>query len=496
MSADFQGANTGRRPHSWLRRICLSFVPGPMTPLLDKVGNNLLGQFDRMGHEIQSGPDDRTDLILTTAVFGESIGWRKAPLFTARRRFGLSRVPTVFALVHATPLEFQRVMDDLEAALLKDPPDPADYDFPGLAPHAYRVFFEQGRRGGPILALERLVQSQAKCLRIVLVVGEECPLAAYFFDLAGSHPRTGADDPQFFYEDIALRMLTAASTTEVNQHRVVGEPIPQTLWQSLSTPAAMRVAGQKLGERNFFTQMIRIADLVSVPALGDAVASQYSEGCFATWDPALGALIATVTGSARPVVKENITDDELAVIVGVRGNGQGALSRHVEGIRNDHPSSESVEMMAMDSMLPTITLEPSWGAQTEVPVVRSKLHGHRGVAGYDPRHVEHAPLDPAYYHYLVSCATEAQAQAITRAFARSEALQNPDDPRQVAFTVLPGHGVVIAEKWVPGTVPFQVIWEYMDAGYIEVENLIAQGPMTYVPDANGRMVLQILVSSQ
>jgi hypothetical protein len=101
-------------------------------------------------------------------------------------------------------------------------------------------------------------------------------------------------------------------------------------------------------------------------------------------------------------------------------------------------------------------------------------------------------LDPAYYHYLVSCATAAQAQAISRAFARSEALLNPDDPRQMVFTVLPGHGVVIAEKWVPGTEPFQVIWEYMDAGFIEVENLIAQGPLTYVPDASGCMVLKQL----
>jgi hypothetical protein len=62
----------------------------------------------------------------------------------------------------------------------------------------------------------------------------------------------------------------------------------------------------------------------------------------------------------------------------------------------------------------------------------------------------------------------------------------------VVFTVLPGHGVVIGEKWVPGTEPFQVMWQYMDAGYIEIENLIAQGPMTYVSDAAGRMVLKRL----
>jgi hypothetical protein len=222
------------------------------------------------------------------------------------------------------------------------------------------------------------------------------------------------------------------------------------------------------------------------------VAEQYSEGCFATWDPSLGALIATVTGSARPVHKGSITEDDLAVIVGVRSDGQGALVRHVEGRHNDPPSVEAVEMMDMDSLLPTITLDPTWGISAQVPVVRSKLHGHRGIAAYDPRRAEYVPLDAPYYHYLVSCATDAQARGIKEAFARSEALQKPDDPRQVVFAVLPGHGVVIAEKWVPGIAPFQIMWEYMDAGYLEVENLIPQEPMEYVPGADGRMLLRMV----
>jgi len=69
-------------------------------------------------------------------------------------------------------------------------------------------------------------------------------------------------------------------------------------------------------------------------------------------------------------------------------------------------------------------------------------------------------------------------------------MQNPDDPHQVVFTVLPCHGVVIVENWVLGTVPFQVIWEYMDASYLQVENRIPQGTMEYVRGADGRMVLQ------
>ena len=224
--------------------------------------------------------------------------------------------------------------------------------------------------------------------------------------------------------------------------------------------------------------------------MSDAVARQYSEGCFATWDPDLDALIATATGSARPIDKGAIAEDELAVIVGVRSDGKGALVRPSEGNLDVLPSSEAVEMMDMDADLPRISLGPERPTSAQVPVARSKLHGHRGIVSYDPRRVEFAPLDPAYYLYPVSCATEAQARGIKAAFARSQVLRNPDDPRQVVFTVLPGHGVVIVEKWVAHTSPFQTMWEYMDAGFLQVENHVPQGPMGYVPTSNGKVRLR------
>jgi hypothetical protein len=487
-----EGSITVKPTHPWLREMHVAFVPGPTTPVLEEVMDGLERHFRRLGHRVQTTPDDDTDVILTTAPFGEPLDWRQSLTLFARRRFNLSHAPTVYTLVQVAPTRFQELLDHFETVLAREPPDPADYDFPGLAPQAYRVLFEQGRRGGPIMALERVVQAQTKSIRVLLVVGDDRPLEAYHFDLVGAHPRSDAGDLEAFYEDIVLRTVTTLCTSEVNQHQVVGDPVPHTLWQSLTTPAALCEAAQQLGQRNFFTEMVRIADLVEVPVVTDAVAEQYSEGCFATWDPSLGALIATVTGSARPVHKGSITEDDLAVIVGVRSDGQGALVRHVEGRHNDPPSVEAVEMMDMDGVLPTITLDRAWGISAQVPVVRSKLHGHRGIAAYDPRRAEYVPLDAPYYHYLVSCATDAQARGIKEAFARSEALQKPDDPRQVVFAVLPGHGVVIVEKWVSGKAPFQIMWEYMDAGYLEVENLIPQGPMEYVPGADGRMLLRMV----
>jgi hypothetical protein len=446
---------------------------------------------EKRGHIVQETPDDNTDVILTTAPFGESLGWRKSLLFTARSKFKLKKSPTIFTLLQISPERFYELKEHFKEALQKDVLDPDDFAFDGLNEQAYKTLAEQGRRGGPILLIARIVQSQSKSIRVILVVGDDQPLEAYTFDLVGAYPQTDASDLEEFYEDLSFRMVTALSTHEITEHEVVGDIVGQDEWRTSEIPAAMKVAGLKLGERDFFTDMVRIADLVDVPAINDAVSSQYSEGCYATWDPHLDGLVATITGSARPVDKDNLTDDELAFIVGVRPDGKGAQVRHVEGKRNDPPSSEAVELMDMDSALPRIHIDAGGGELQEVPVARSKLHGHRGVKAYDPKYVEHVFLSEPYYHYPVSCSTEAQAQAIKSAFSNSEALNNYEDPRQVVFTILPGHGIVIVEKWVRGKAPFQIIWEYMDSGLIQIDNLVPQGALTFFRDESGLMRIKI-----
>jgi len=486
---------TTKAPHGWWRKISVAYVPGPTTPLLDQVAGNLLDYLKINGHTVHAEPVEETDVILTTALFGEPVRWREAMLFTARRRFKLEHSPTIFTLVQSLPDKFYETFGYFDRILKKDPPDPTDFEFPGLAPEAYGTLYEQGRRGGPMLSILRMVQTQAMSIRVFLVVGEDKPLEAYTFDLVGAHPRTDGSNSVFFYNDLVGRMVTALSTREVTKHEVVGDPIPHSVWAALPTPPAMRKGGIELGARKFFTEMVKVGTLAHVPSLPDAISSQYSEGCFASWDPALGGLITTVTGSARPVVKDDLTDDELSVIVGVRPDGKGAQVRHVEGKRNDPPSSEAVELMEMDSGLAKVNISVSDGldvASYSVPIARSKLHGHRGVRAYDPRWVEHVFLDKPYYDYPVSCSTEAQARAIKAAFSRSEALRNPEDPRQVVFTVLPGHGIVIVEKWIGGKSPFQVMWEFMDSGVIQIENVVPQGPLTFSSGERGLMELRTL----
>ena len=480
---------TNRAIHPWLAQVRAAIVPGHEHPLMARVLEGIGRQMAQLGHTVLDAPDDETDLVLTTYRYGQQLGWRQALMFTMRRRFGLTHTPSLYTLILMTPAEFREIMAHIEAALQRDPIRPEDFAFEGLAPTAWQTLVEQGQRGGPILTLERVLQAQAKCIRLLLLIGDEEPETLYHFDLVGAHPTSDPSDPEEFYRDIALRIVTTASTSEVTKHEVVGEPISREEWEQSTARLAMRTAGIELGNRNFFTRMITVDDLIHIPAVSDVLASQYSEGCFATWDPHLGALVATVTGSARPVDKGNLTDEDLAVLVGVTANSMGAQVRHVEGKLNTAPSTEAVEMVEMDEPLPRITLADDWDVQAEVPVIRSRLHGHRGVDAYDPAHVQFMPLADAFYHYLVSCGTGAQAQAIKEAFSHSAALQNPDDPRQVVFTVLPGHGAMIVEKWVPGKVPFQVIWEYMDAGYIQIARAIPQGPMGYAPDAQGVMQL-------
>lgn len=472
--------------HAWWKPLRLAYVPGESTPAAESLVAGFLDHLRRTGHQVEDRPGPSTNVILTTARFGQPVPWRQALMLSHRRRFHLHHMPTVITLVSITPSELERILDRLGAALAKEPPDPADFSFPGLTERAPRVLIEQGRRGGPILSLVRLVQSQAICIRVILLVADDRPRAAYHFDLVGAHPRIAFADPAEFYEDMARRMATATSTREVTQHEVQAPPLAADAWRQLTTPEAMIRASLEFGRRSFFTEMVRVADLVNVPGLAEAVSSQYSEGCFATWDPDVPALVTTITGSARPVDKGRIQEDELALIAGVRTDGLGAVVRHVEGHSNIAPSSEAVEMVRMDALLPRVRLPDG----RLVPVLRSKLHGHRGVAAYDPDRVEFVPLDGAYYAYPVSCSTEAQAEAIERAFARAQSLNRPEDPRTLAFTVLPGHGVVVTEKWVEGKAPFQAIWEAMDSGVLVVSKEIPQGWLDYRLDGGTRMVLE------
>lgn len=470
--------------HDWLRPVRVAYIPGRPIPALDLWANELLEEMESMGHSMQPSPDDETEVILATAHFGEPQPWRDALLFMARRRYHLKQSPVVYTLMQIGKMQFQSMLEGLEVALSQDLINPAGPVFDGLAPDAWKVLKEQGKRGGPLLALQRILQAQAKSIRMILFVGDgDTPEFAYHFDLVGAFPRSIAGIG--FYRDIALRIATAVCAEDVPAIPASDEIISAEIWDELYVPNAMEEASRQFGQRGFFSDMIRIDNLIGLPSLSDALASQYSEGCFGTWDTELGAMIVTAAGSSQPVNKSQITKEHLAV---VKANGMETIGLQIDGRPYRVPSSESYEMTMMDRLLPSI--EVAVGAK--IPVVRSKLHGHRGISAYCADRVEYVAMDEPYFCYPVSCSTFPQAQGIVKAFSRSQTLNNPDDPRQIVFTILPGHGVFIVEKWCHGKAPFQAIWECMDAGYLETSNDIPQAMMSYVHEPDGMMRLQLL----
>lgn len=476
--------------HDWLRNIKISFVPGATSKLLDTFVKRLFAKFQKQGHGVQISPDNHTDIVLTTALFGQPIPTEDALLFNVTKRFNLTHSPTIYTVVHVKPDDFTSVLKHFEGALSKNESDPNDFAFAGLPDQAHRVLIGQGQRGGPILSLERMLQGQMKSIRVLLLIGENRPLGVYHFDLVGAHPYTSSDHPDGLYTDIVHRMASAVSTGSITEQELAEPALSLEIWKGLKTPAAMVRASKELDQRHFFTEIVYVSDLIDSPGLSKVIASQFSEGCFGTWDLHLDALISTVTGSARPVEKGNLNDADLTVVTGLRSDERGTLYRQVSGKDNYPPSAEAFEMFAMDRDLPRIPIQNNDKQTVRVPAIRSKLHGHRGVASYDPRFVEYAPMAPAYFNYMVSCGNQAQAEGIIEGVANAETFKNPDDPRKLVFTILPGHGIFILEKWVPGKVPFQVIWEYMDAGHIVIEKSVPQGPTKYVTDKSGQRVKQ------
>ena len=60
----------------------------------------------------------------------------------------------------------------------------------------------------------------------------------------------------------------------------------------------------------------------------------------------------------------------------------------------------------------------------------------------------------------------------------------------IAFTILPGHGLFIAEKWALNKEPFELIWEATDKGELQIVSRVPQGIVDYqlTPDRLYRLV--------
>jgi hypothetical protein len=223
--------------------------------------------------------------------------------------------------------------------------------------------------------------------------------------------------------------------------------------------------------------------LLGYRGLSDAIANQYSEGCYAVYEADIPGLITTATGSSRLVDKRAISRHDQAIVTGLAPGGEGAVVRPVAGMAAVVPSVEAVEMLRLCDAVPGHTRLNRRGERVRVPNVRAILHGHLGVEAYDPAQVEAVMLDPLYYTQLVSCGTGPLAAGTAQAFSRAAALRHLDDPRQVVFLEQPGHGVMLVEKWPAddglSRPPFETVRQCLESGALRMSFEIAQGPVCW-----------------
>ena len=471
--------------HSWTRPISIALVPGRTSPALDLAAPALLDWLRQAGCTIESVPSNNTDLIFTTDCFGHAVSRDESLLFNAKRQYKLSRRPVILTMVDIPETEYQSWLAHFAELALSPESDGAVESYEGLGPQAAEVIVHQARRGGPEMALSRLMQAQMLSIRVMALrtIGGR-PFRAMHFDLAGAHPITDATDIESFAAEAGPRVLAAVCATEVNHHVFAEQPVPAELWASLTGPEAMMRAGATFTEFGFFTTPIYVEKVLGYRGLSEAISSQYSEGCYGVYEADIPGLLTTATGSSRLVDKRSITRADQAVVIGIKPERDGAIVRPVSGMDTVVPSVEAVEMMSICEGVPSHRRANSRGELVQVPNVRAILHGHLGVAAFDPQRVEAVRLEPLYYTQLVSCGTGALANATAAAFARSAALRDPKDPRQVVFLEQPGHGVMVVEKWpAPGseTAAFDAIHEYLRAGHLAMTYDIAQGPVQWEP---------------
>lgn len=482
--------------HPWVRPITIAYLPQTRTAAIDYALGSLFAWLKSVGCVIEDAPTPATDLLMTTAQFGHTITRDEALLFHAKRKYRMHHRPPLLTVLDIPETDYQHWLAHFKD-IAQHPLDAVSHvQYPGLGPQAVEVIALQARRGGPEVALGRFLQSQMVSLRVMALRTENGhPRAATHFDLAGAHPTTAAGDIENFGEEVGLRLLAATCAKEVDLHTYLPEALPQAAWAKLTGPDAMIQAGTAFTRHGFFTDPVRIEKLLGYRGLSEAISAQYSEGCYAVFEPDIPGLVTTATGSSKLVDKRFITRADQAIVVDVKPKRDGAVVRPVEGNEGVRPSVEAMEMMSICQAAGTHLRANSNGNKVTVPNVHAILHGHLGIARYDPTQVESVTLDAPYYRHLVSCGTGALAEGTAAAFGRSASLQDVNDPRLVVFLEQPGHGIMVVEKWdpaQPAKAPFATLHEFLEAGHLAVTLDVPQGAVAWeqASDGHGRTWLQ------
>jgi hypothetical protein len=417
----------------WWRPLTVHIVNEP--PRNDRVGRRflqaLVAAFERQGHEVLPESTGAVDLLLAfeeVAAGGEDpsarITERAAPLaFSLMQDFGLPERPEHLVVFLSLP---ERLGD---------------------RPHV------------EVIETARTAMARIGTPKVVFLSGDRESGAlheATLCTLEGGHP-TVRDG---FADQIRDRLVTAACAHEVGgRYEVLEGGLDPAAWDATPIPEALIEAGHRMDELGLLPPPKRVSEYVS-PKLA-AIYQRYlgikgfSEGMLFAYEPEIGALMVTASGS-WDVDKRALRRDEVVTIGGSRGDKLQVLAP--PGVSPKGPSVEAWEMYMLLQGVPQVRVAPDgaggWSVDPEgpvqVPIVRAGIHTHSGVEAVDEDLIESIPANRELVPFGFGCGTDLMRDVARDAARRSRAINDPSDRRCYVRWPMLYHGDTVVELWKPG----------------------------------------------
>ncbi|MFE4663784.1 hypothetical protein ACFRI7_03020 [Streptomyces sp. NPDC056716] len=450
---------TGLEHLDWWRPRAIWFVENdPPSSALSAFLESLEATFERGGHRVRHAAASATDVALAvvrvregSAPLSERVEEAATPLLLRMRRArgSLGNIAHSVAVVEVP--ERMSTMSHTEAV------------------HTGRVLM--ARLGAPKVLVVTVDAASGEVTEATLCTME------------GGHP----SETENIAQGICDRLIAAACTREVaGRYDVQTGAITAAQWENTSVPEALATAGRRMGELRLLPAPHRLTHYVS-PRLA-AVYERYlgmkafSEGMLFAFDPGLGALVVTASGSWE-VDKRVLCRDDVTVVDHRLDDGRLRVLAP-ESASPKGPSVEAWEVCALLEAVPTVRVrqdtDGAWAwdphGTHEVPAIRAGLHAHVGVSAADPSRIETVPADRERFPYGFGCGTDLMIEVAKDTVRRSRALSDPEDPRHFVRWPMLYHGEMAVELWSQDQ-PTEPL-----SGLLDLFDTQAEAAITYDPD--------------
>jgi hypothetical protein len=320
-----------------------------------------------------------------------------------------------------------------------------------------------------VVSTARVAMGKIGSFKVVFVSGSGSDEVTYC-TLEGGHPT----ETHAKVNGLRDRLVASASAREVGgQFDVINDAISQATWSATQIPDEIVRAGHRMHQLGLLPRPQKISDYVS-PRMARVYErylglNGFSEGMLFAVDPLTGTTMVTASGS-WDVDKRALHRDEVTALSGIVG---GRVQVHAPvGIRPKGPSVEALEVLSLLEAVPRIRLsrdgsngwrlDPS--GEIEVPIIRSGIHAHVGVAFADDSLVETIEPDRQLYPYGFGCGTDLMCEVARSTVARSSAINDPKDRRRYVRWPMLYHGEMVVELWKEGAenVTFEGLLDLFD----------------------------------